>query len=51
MTNIDYISYLSENEFSEEDKEDDIFEQQFDLVDIEEAVYDDEYLDFGRAAG
>ncbi|MBS3158417.1 hypothetical protein J4206_03965 [Candidatus Woesearchaeota archaeon] len=51
MTNIDYISYLYEDEFNEEDKEDDIFEQQFDLADIEEAVYEDEYLDFGRAAG
>ncbi len=56
MTNIDYIRYLRENDFSEEDNEDDIFEQQFDLTDVEEAVYEEDfaedvYLDIGRSAG
>ena len=44
MTNIDYISYLFEDESNEED---DIFEQPFDLADIEEAVYEDEYGKIG----
>lgn len=56
MTNIDYIYYLLENKFSEEDNEDDIFEQPFDLIDVEEAVYEEDhaedvYLDIGRSAG
>lgn len=56
MTNIDYIYYLLENKFSEEDNEDDLFEQPFDLIDVEEAVYEDkfaedDYLDGGRSAG